>query len=179
MKKLFCAFIAACMLFTLCACSSDGSDVSAPAGTIYVENEILKVSTCYPIDWKVDRNDGMLSLLRDTSESSMISTYASVSVTKYNTNAADYSEYWEDYSERLSEELKDYKAIEEEEIKVGGNTAGSYHYTATVDGSTYHFVQVVAVGGYSAYIITFTASDTDYENIKPEFDEIILNFSFK
>lgn len=178
MKKIIFALIAACMILSLCACSSEGSDVSAPAGMMGVTNDVLKVTVCYPIDWTVDRNDGMLSLLKDTSASSMVSTYASVSVTKYSTNAVSYGEYWETYSERLGEELKDYKSVEEKEIKVDGNTAGKYHYTATVDGDTYHFVQVIAVGGYTAYIITFTANETDYEIVVSEFDEIISNFSF-
>lgn len=179
MKKIFFALIAACMILTLCSCGGNKNiDVEVPNGCLYVENEILAVSACYPAEWTVDRNDGMLSLLRDTSNSSMISTYASVSVTKYNTNAQSYSEYWETYAKRLGEELKDYESVNEEEIKIDGNTAGKYHYTATVDGSTYHFVQVVAVGGYSAYIITLTASDTDYETIVTDFDTIISNFYF-
>lgn len=178
MKRMIFALIAACMILSLCACSSGGNEVSAPAGMMGVKNDVLKVTACYPVGWTVDRNDGMLSLLKDTSEASMISTYASVSVTKYSTNAVSHGEYWETYSERLGEELKDYKSVEEQEIKVDGNTAGQYHYTATVDGDTYHFVQVIAVGGYTAYIITFTASETDYETVVTEFEQIISNFSF-
>lgn len=178
MKKIIFALIAACMILSLCACSSEGSDVSAPAGMMGVKNDVLKVTVCYPMEWTIDRNDGMLSLLKDTSQASMVSTYASVSVTKYSTNAANHGEYWKTYSDRLDEELKDYKSIEEKEIEIGGNTAGRYHYTATVDGSTYHFDQIIAVGGYTAYIITFTASADDYETVLPDFDKIISNFSF-
>lgn len=179
MKKLIFALIAACMIFSLCSCGGNKDvDVSVPNGCLYVENEVLAVSACYPVEWTVDRNDGMLSLLKDTSDSSMISTYASLSVTKYSTNAENYSKYWETYAKRLGEELKDYKSVKEEEIKVDGNTAGKYHYTATVDGDTYHFVQVVAVGGYTAYIITLTASEKDYESVVKDFDTIISNFYF-
>lgn len=179
MKKIIFALIAACMIFSLCACGSgETPDVNVPEGMTYVKNDILAVSMCYPLEWSVDRNDGMLSLLKDTSSSSMVSTYASLSVTKYGTDAQNYKDYWKTYEERLTEELNEYQAVKSEEIKVDGNTAGKYHYTAKVDGSTYHFVQVVAVGGYSAYIITLTASETDYESVSADFDKIISNFYF-
>ncbi len=179
MKKTIFALIAACMIFSLCACGSgETPDVNVPEGMTYVKNEILAVSMCYPLEWSVDRNDGMLSLLKDTSSSSMVSTYASLSVTKYGTDAQNYKDYWKTYEERLADELNEYKAVKNEEIKVDGNTAGKYHYTAKVDGSTYHFVQVVAVGGYSAYIITLTASEADYESVSADFDKIISNFYF-
>ena len=42
----------------------------------------------------------------------------------------------------------------------------------------YHFVQVVAVGGYSAYIITLTANEKDFESVNADFDKIISNFYF-
>jgi hypothetical protein len=108
----------------------------------------------------------------------MVSTYASLSVTKYGTDSQSYKDYWKTYEERLADELKEYKAVKTEEIKVDGNTVGKYHYTAKVDGSTYHFVQVVAVGGYSAYIITLTSSEKDFESVSADFDKIISNFYF-
>ncbi|MBQ3599216.1 MAG: DcrB-related protein [Clostridia bacterium] len=179
MKKMIFALIAACMIFSLCACGSgEEPDVTVPEGMVYVKNDVINVALCHPFEWTVDRNDGMLSLLKDTSSSSMVSTYASLSVTKYGTDAQNYKDYWKTYEERLSDELKEYKAVKTEEIKVDGNTAGKYHYTAKVDGNTYHFVQVVAVGGYSAYIITLTASEKDFESVNADFDKIISNFYF-
>lgn len=179
MKKLLFAVIAACLIFSLCSCDSGTQPpVDVPENTAYVENEALKVALCYPLGWTVDRNDGMLSILKDTSDSSMLSTYASVSVTKYTTDKQSYKDYWEAYSKRLGEELKDYAAVEDKEIKIDGNTAGYYHYTATVDGEKYNFVQVVAVGGYSSYIITLTASEEDFEEAKSDFEKIISNFYF-
>ena len=165
MKKIIFALIAACMIFSLCACGSgEKPDVTVPDGMVYVKNDVINVALCHPVEWTVDRNDGMLSLLKDTSSSSMVSTYASLSVTKYGTDAQNYKDYWKTYEERLADELKEYKAVKTEEIKV--------------DGSTYHFVQVVAVGGYSAYIITLTASEKDYESVSADFDKIISNFYF-
>ena len=179
MRRIIFALLAACIIFTLCSCGGDNNNVVAPEGTTYVENTILKVSTCYPLGWTVDRNDGMLSLLKDTSSSTMVSTYASVSVTRYSTDKQSSTEYWEEYASRLESELKEYKLIEHKEIKIEKNTANQYHYTAKVDGDTYHFVQAIAVGGYSAYIITFTASEADYETVVTDFNTIISNFSFK
>ncbi len=180
MKKLGFVLLSVALVLSLCACGSNApEDVSVPNGMIYVHNEVIKVSACYPTGWTVDRNDGMLSLMKDTSENPQISTYATVSVTKYQTAAANQGEYWDSYEQRLSEELKDFVSVSEEEIKIGGNTAGKYHYTATVDGNTYHFVQVIAVGGYSAYIITLTASEADYESANEDFEKIISNFYFK
>ena len=176
MKKFTAALLCALLLFTLCSCA--GNDDNAPDGTTKVVNEPIGCTVYYPEGWKVDRNDGMLTLLYDTSASSMVSTYASISVNLYSTHCKDYTAYWEASADRFATELKDFKLIENTETKLGKVTAGCYHYTATVDGSTYHFVQAIAVGSYEAYIVTFTASEDDYEDRRGDFDTIIGYFEF-
>ncbi len=191
MKKLFCLLLALCMLCAAGCSNGAPDDIELPVGMLYTENKLLGVAFCYPAAWKISENDGvsdegMITLLKDTSDQPMVSTYANITVIKNRTPAKDYNEMWEEIVEKeYKEQLKNYTSVKQDKIKVDGIEGGLYHFTADMGkteasggNTTYHFVQAIFVGAEFSYTVTLTATEEDYEQARADFDAIMQNFYF-
>lgn len=56
--------------------------------------------------------------------------------------------------------------------------AYKYYYTATVTGSEIEYMQLVAVRGGVAYILTYTSTPANFSKYLEDIEKIITNFSF-
>ncbi len=63
--------------------------------------------------------------------------------------------------------------------KLGGYDAIRFEYTATLEGKTYHYLQVVAVKSDMFYLLTYTALEENFANHLPEVNAIIGYVTFK
>lgn len=183
-KRILTLSVALLMLF-LASCSGDKSG-DAPDGMVMAENGAADFYFYYPEDWELDRNDGMISIQFSTQKLTGSDTYSTISVTAagLSDTRKGANDYWEEYRqglEKLYESMtitKDYVA-DEVEFKVDGVLAARKEYTAVFDGDTYKFIQIVCVRTGSAYVLTFTATEADYDDTVSAFDSVIANFHFK
>lgn len=162
-------------------------------------NDAVDYSFAYPEEWELGDNNGMVSIRLDCNKSDAIAQYASINVTTFsladsNTGARDY---WNKYKKDVAENLKDFTmlgssgggesgeagssaaaAAEGEEIKLGGTPALKVRYSARVTEKTYLFDQIICCRNGAVYIITFTATNDDYETAKPALDVLQETFVF-
>lgn len=72
------------------------------------------------------------------------------------------------------------KTYEEECVSTSldGANAKQYHYSALINGTTLHFLQVVADGETNYYVFTFTATAEMFELYRSEVDRMLTTFVF-
>jgi len=97
------------------------------------------------------------------------------------TGAEKYiAEYWSSCKESFAKELKDFNIESEgKATKLDGKAARKYVYTATADGVKYKMQMTVTYSGGLIYIVTYTATENNYETHTSEVDKILTEFKFK
>jgi hypothetical protein len=183
MKKFLAALLALTTLLVpiLTSCSEQNTDAQQPNNTLKAGNEAVDYYFYYPDDWQLDRNDGMISIRYNTSESNKTERYASISVTSFNLvdQNQGVKEYWEkSYEPSLQATFKDYKIFDDKEIKLDNVVAARKGYTAKLNDESYKFVSVVCNRFGYVYLITLTALEGDYDKTVGALDTVINNFHF-
>jgi hypothetical protein len=187
MKKFIATLLAAATLLIpvlgLSSCKNNTADTSAPEKTKKAGNEAVDYYFYYPEDWQLDRNDGMISIKYNTSQSTKAEKYASISITTYNLSEQNQgvNDYWNKvYEPNLKSTFtKDtYSSIDNKELQLDGVSAARKGYSGKFNDSTYKFVSVICNRYGYAYLITFTAAEGDYDKTVGALDTIINNFHF-
>lgn len=186
MKRLIATILALVTLIvplSLASCSKQNTDSQQPENTLKAENEAVDYYFYYPDDWQLDRNDGMISIKFNTSQSSKIERYASISVTSFNliNQYQNVNDYWNEYKPKLVK-IFDNETIElfdEKEITLDGVSAAKKGYKALMNDISYKFVTIICIRYGYVYLITLTAFEEDYNSTVAALDTVISNFHFK
>ncbi len=89
-------------------------------------------------------------------------------------------EYWSYYSSNFENTFSDMKyETEGQSILLSKINAKKYVYTATVTGTEYKFMQIVAVKNGTVYIFTYTAQPEIYDSHAEEVDKIVNNIKIE
>lgn len=184
MKKLIATILAIATLAVpvLASCSEQNTDLNQPANTLKAENKAVDYYFYYPDDWQLDRNDGMISIKYNTSQSSKVESYASISVTTFNLPDQNQSvkEYWEKvYQPNLETTFQNFQIFDDKEITLDNVVASRKGYSASLNNVSYKFVSVICIRYGYVYLITFTAHESDYDKTIGALDTVISNFHFK
>lgn len=184
MRKLIAVIIALAALAVplLTSCSGQNTGADQPANTLKAENEAVDYYFYYPDDWQLDRNDGMISIKYNTSLSSKVERYASISVTTFNLTDQNQSvkEYWEkEYQPSLESTFQNFSVFDDKEITLDNVVAARKSYSASLNNVPYKFVSVICIRFGYVYLITFTAHESDYDKTVAALDTVVSNFHFK
>lgn len=176
-KRLIALLIIIAVTVSMASCGNN-TEKEVPEGMAYITNEAVDFGFCYPMEWSVDRNEGMISV--KVANASGGESNASISVSAVTLKEQiSAKEYWETLKTAFDGAFKELTVITADETKVADIPAYRVHYTAILTESVYHFVTVTVVYRGTAYKIVFTATEADYNTYSSAVDSVINNFEFK
>ncbi|MBP5155672.1 MAG: hypothetical protein J6252_03730, partial [Clostridia bacterium] len=165
-------------------------------------NDAVDFSFAYPEEWELGDNDGRVSIRLDCNKSDAIAQYASISVTTFTLSDSSVGarDYWNGYKKDLAATLKDFTVLNEsaaaetsaaetsaetgtpsadgKEITLGGTVALKVRYSGKVTERTYLFDQIICCRNGAVYLVTFTATNDDYDTAKSALDVVQQTFVF-
>ena len=164
------------------ACSDTTDDgYTIPDGYKLLSNEIVDFYMLVPDEWIVDLSTGVVS----AKCSSLDPTNVTV-ITQELDSSLKLDEYWTSYGAKNAGLLGEISYITE------GNSlllnckndktvaAKRYTYSATLNETVYIFDQVVCIYRNCVYLITLTATETNYTDAhKAEFKDMLDRFLFR
>ncbi|PKM63023.1 MAG: hypothetical protein CVU97_02370 [Firmicutes bacterium HGW-Firmicutes-21] len=180
-KRISIILLAVTLLF-LSACSGKSNDEeSMPEGTKKAANEAVDYYFYYPSNWVLDRNDGMISIRYNTSLSSKFETYASVSVISFTLSNPNQrvNEYWEENVDDIKQTFGVEDIYAEKETTLSGVVAARKEYKGSLGDTAVNFAQIICIRKGVVYLVTFTASEADYNATVGAFETVIGNFHFE
>lgn len=180
MKKFLLMLLSAALLL-LPACAKEENGESIPKDMKRAGNDAVDYYFYYPKDWMADRNDGMISIRYNTSLSNKVEKYASISVTSFTLKDPKQvvNEYWKENEPKIKALYENYEFLHSTEIELDEVPAAKQEYTGELDGNKYNFVQVICIRNGVVYLITYTASEEDYESTISCMETVIANFHFE
>ena len=178
-KKTVCFILALLTIFLTASCSSGNNDTSAPENGKLAGNQFTDYTFYYPDDWVLDHDTSFISVIgggtgltpEDKSVSVMVSDLTQPTLTP--------KEFWEQSKGYLSATFSDLTEISIEDIKVSGVDSCFVVYTAKITDKVYKFGQTFAIKGGAVYIITYTATEEDYDEALNSYKMVLETFKFK
>lgn len=164
-----------CLPLLLCGCgTADAGDGSnAPSGMMNAAAPGAGYYLFVPQDWLVDRREGVTVV--------SVSSYSSVSISLADF-ASDKSpaEYWAASLSETEARFTEMTITEDgRDAAMGGVAALRYSFSGKYhDGNVYAFTQCIAKKDGRLYVLTYTASETEYETYQSGLNTIIENFKF-
>lgn len=181
MKRIVCLLLSLLLpVLLLCACKEGGGESGVPDGCLKAESEALDFFFCYPEEWELDRNDGMLSV-RCNVGTQLNTVYASVSAMAFGLSdpLMGANNYWDEYRSQLETNFPGMEFIKEkEEIKLGGVVANRNRCKFEQDGLEICFETAVCVKNGSVYLVTLTVPERSYADARGGYDTILSTFAF-
>lgn len=156
-------------------------DASAgPENTALAQNEFADYYFYYPNDWTLDSNNTFISIISGDSIIAPANKSISVMVSDLFDAKMTLQEFWEHSKKLVSGTFTDYtEVLKDEEVKVGDINALSVIYTAKITDKVYKFKQTFVVRSGSVYIITYTATEADFDKGTNAYNTVIETFKFK
>ena len=163
------------MLLGITACSARQAD--APSGMIRLSNDYVDYNMFVPEAWTIitDENTSYLSAYFNERDRSNITVTAFEVEKTY----ASLDEFWADYEAEFQSTFSDMEYSANERMLLDQHEAKAVEYTATVTGVKYKYMQIVCVRGTTAYLITYTATEENYDDHIDTIWAVINEFSFK
>ncbi len=170
-----------CLALLLASCSKP-EESGLPEGCLRAENEATDYTFCYPEEWEIDRNDGMISVKYNVGERGAIA-YASVSVQAFSLEKKDTGAngYWDEYRKQLEDvygEKLTFSA-EKEQTSLGGVIANRNRYTLRLTDVTYAFEQVICIRNGTVYLVTLTVPEQRKDAVTEAYETILSTFAFE
>ncbi len=169
--------LCAILTLTLTACDSTSlnpDDGWVPAGYQLASNKNLDYVLFVPQEWTIDMSTGVVTASTKGGNISMMATA--------NNDNKTLTAFWDEYKTQFDTTFADFKYVLEGQdmlLDNGKVAAKKYVYTATVTGTPYQFMQVIANVGDSTYIFTFTALANQYNELIEKVDGILSYLSFE
>ena len=175
-RLAFCLALLLCLPALLCGCGGVGTGTDGTEAPRGMQNAAPQGAAYYlfvPEDWLVDRRDGITVV--------SVSSYATASIT-----LADFSsdktpaEYWDASREETEARFTEITMKEDgKNAAMGGVAALRYAFSGKYhDGNVYSFLQCIAKKDGRLYVLTYTASEAEYDTYLSGANTIIENFRF-
>lgn len=172
MKRIITVLLCAVMM--LCAVSCSGSDVPDGMRLASSENEAFYLYV--PEGWTVNTSGGTASAYYTSADRSNVSMTCMLQ----DDGLTTLEEYETFCREQFTSSLPGYAADgESSSVKLGGQDAVSFEYTATVGKINYKYRQVVTLYKDIFYILTFTSTAENYKSHVEDVAEIVASVVFK
>ena len=165
-KRLSFILILVLMLVFLTACAKE-KNPDIPEGMTVSENEAVDYFLYYPEEWKINRNDGMVSVYASDNDRSNVSVTGFTAPADVS-NVEDYLN--NDYLGYVESNFPELEMLTSGEVStLGGVDSRKYVFTANIAGGDYKFMQNITYRYGYIYIFTYTSSadmfDTHIDNV--------------
>ena len=172
MKKIL---LIALVLVLLCAMVSCSQDESIPDGTQDVAVANAPFRLFVPSVWIPMTQNGVSGASVSTSSPANVTV-----LTYFPDEMLDAATYWEKKAlpEYQNGVLQDFHIIDEQcaDTVLGGKDAKKYVYTFTMGSVAYEQMQIIAVKDDLVYILTYTATSTEFADYLEDVESIRSNF---
>lgn len=155
------------------------ADVTAPAGMKLASNDEVAYRFFVPESWAVNRDERIFAAY-------VAEDRSSVSVVPYMPEGENMSiaEFYTQSSKRLIEVVgeENFRQLSDpvtEGVTLGGRVAYRYHYSCTIGGTEYHYLQVIAAYKSMLYSVTYTARPEHFDAHLDDVNAIIGAFQFR
>lgn len=174
MKKIIAlALVAVIAALTLVSCQKE--ETEAPLGFVEISSDDVTYDLFVPDEWTPDLSTGVTSAYYSGQDPSNVSLIAF----ELDGSVSSIEDYWAKYEPSLKAVFSDLTYVgEPEEDKLDGVPAVQYTYTATMSGTAYKFIQIVAFKDNTAYIFTYTATADKFDSHIEDVVEMLVNFKF-
>lgn len=171
--KLVVIVVLICSLLT--ACSAKQAD--APSGMKRLSNDFADYNMFVPEAWVIvsDESTGYSSAYYNERDRSNIT----VTAFKIDAVYSSLDEFWAVYEEEFASTFSDMEYVSDERVTLDGYEAKAVEYTATITNIKYKYMQLVCVRGDIVYLITYTATEDNYDDHIETVWAVLGEFSFK
>ena len=174
MKKVLLVALTLLLLCTLGACSQEEG---VPEGMQSVAVEHAPFDLFVPATWVPMTGNGVSG-----ASVSPASTANVTVLTYFPDEMLDAATYWEKKAvpEYQNGVLQDFHIVEEQcgDTVLGGKDAKKYVYTFTMGSVAFEQMQIIAVKDDLVYILTYTATSTEFANHLEDVESIRSNFRY-
>ena len=178
-KKIYIVLSLILLLVFTTGCQNNISETAGPENTNLAQNEFTKYYFYYPNDWTLDSNNTFISIISGDS----LLTPANRSISVMQSDLIDTKmtaqDFWEYSKTLVNDTFNEFVEVSTDETKVADLNAFNAIYTAKITDKVYKFKQTFIVRGGVVYIITYTATDLDFEKGINAFNTVIQTFKFK
>jgi hypothetical protein len=145
----------------------------------FQENDKYQFS--YPKNWELvdDGTQGTAFIVVSQRVDSNDIFSESVNLVTQNVGETSLKEYVALSEQQIEEYMEDSEIIKREKLMQDSIEFHSCIFKATDQGTRFVFQQKYAIKNGIAYILTYTAEDKNYENMKPLADVVINSFKLK
>lgn len=178
-KKVICLLFAFSMMILTASCGTGNNDTSAPANSKLAENKFADYTFYYPDDWTLDHDTSFISIIGGGNSLIPEDKSVSVMVNDLTQPKTTPSEFWVQSQSYLSVTFSDLNELSVEELKVGGADACKVVYTAKITDKVYKFGQTFVIRSGAVYIITYTATEADFDEASNAYNMVLETFYFK
>lgn len=173
MKKIIVALMCALMLVSLVGCSNAG----APEGMQNAASENEAFYLFVPKAWTPNTSSGIASAYYTAN---VDKSNVSVTCTLPGEGFLSVDQYVSYTTESLSKMLGDFAVVSDPaEATLGGAAALSFDYTATVNGVSYKYRQIVCAYKDIFYVFTYTSTAELFDSHLEDVNTILSHFTFK
>lgn len=172
--------VMAISIFTSCANSDSANGV--PDGYQLISGNGLDYQFYVPQSWKADQTNGVSAAYVSDSDRSNVSfmefdiSDAKIQFSEGGKNDEKLNAVWNYYDDLFNKTFADMKyETKGENTLMGGVAAKKYVYTATVTDIKLKYMQVMAVKEGTVYLMTYTASEGNYDAHIEEVTGILKN----
>lgn len=175
-KKIILVLTVISALLMLNSCAKD-KDPNVPEGMTVSENEAVDYYLYYPEEWRLDRNDGMVSVYASEGDRSNVSVTA-FTVPQGVTNIEEYLN--SDYLGYVESNFPELEMLTEAEVStLGGVESRKYVFTANIAGADYKFMQNITYRYGYVYIFTYTSTVDAFDTHIDDVTAMAEAFEFK
>ena len=170
MKKIISIILVLCMMISFASCAGDDE---TPDGMKNLAGENDAYCFYVPQSWVENKfGTGAYYSTVDTSNIAI----AAYSGEDYETS----SEYWEDFKSKVGDISTEFEVITAEEKKIiSERNALQYVYTMTTGGVKYKVQQIFVAYSNIMYVITYTATEENFDSHTEDIQKILDEFRFK
>ncbi len=175
-RLAFCLTLFLCLPILLCGCGNSTPVIDGVEPPRGMQNAAPQGAGYYlfvPEGWLVDQRNGITVV--------SVSSYSTVSITLA-TFASEKSarEYWDASWGETEARFTEITMKEEgKDAAMGGVAAVRYAFSGKYhDGNVYSFMQCIAKKDGSLYVLTYTASEAEYDSYLSGANTIVENFRF-
>lgn len=180
MKKISALILAAVLVLGML--SSCAKDKDTPSGFKRASNEVCDFDFFVPETWTLSQSSGTVAAYCSPTDPSSIS----VMPAELENADSTVDDWWALHKADFETVYSDFTMISETEATLGGIKGKCYTFTAKLNSSSeteedstiYYFEITAAVKHSRIYMMTFTSTDTLYENHTKTLEAVKEYFSF-
>ena len=179
-KLLFLGSLLGVVLLAGCGANTGTTVATTTTATAVKTFDGTGFSIQYPATWNAQENVYGASVMFFTPQLSGDKFRENVGiVTEVLPTDMSVADYYISIKAQLTNMIKDYQELSNEDITIGDVAAKKIVYVGTQDSYKLKWMQVLAIKNKVAYVINYTASADTFDQFSKEADAIVKSFVLK